>query len=173
MGKKIVVPCLDVIMIAVFLRNIWWQNIPVSPKVRFCSCKDPRHLATWTRILSRKGFKVNKNTKIMKFTQIILNWKTTWQSSSSHALSDREIVTRKRKAPMDKLPVQPIKVRRRRSQILTLNSTRKLEETISIEDTPKKLSFTVYFSGKRRSLLHPNTAQRFFFIIYNLILGKR
>ena len=64
---------------------------------------------------------------------------------------------------MDKLPVQPIKVRRRRSQILTLNSTRKLEETISIEDTPKKLSFTVYFSGKRRSLLHPNTAQRFFY----------
>ena len=35
-----------------------------------------------------------------------------------------------------------------------------------------KESFTVYFSGKRRSLLHPNTAQLSFFPI-NLFLGKR
>ena len=34
-------------------------------------------------------------------------------------------------------------------------------------------NFNVYFSGKRRSLLHPNTAQRSFFpIIYNLFLRK-
>ena len=32
--------------------------------------------------------------------------------------------------------------------------------------------FTVYFSGKRRSLLHPNTVQRSFFSHYNLFLGK-
>ena len=31
---------------------------------------------------------------------------------------------------------------------------------------------TVYFSGKRRSLLHPNKAQRSFFPFYNLILTK-
>ena len=35
----------------------------------------------------------------------------------------------------------------------------------------KKENFTVYFSGKRRSLLHPNTAQRTFFSHYNLLLG--
>ena len=35
-----------------------------------------------------------------------------------------------------------------------------------------KDNFTVYFSGKRRSLLHPNTAQRPFFSHYNLLLGK-
>ena len=33
-------------------------------------------------------------------------------------------------------------------------------------------AFTVYFSGKRRSLLHPNKAQRSFFPFYNLILRK-
>ena len=33
-------------------------------------------------------------------------------------------------------------------------------------------AFTVYFSGKRRSLLHPNKAQRSFFPFYNLILKK-
>ena len=33
-------------------------------------------------------------------------------------------------------------------------------------------NFNVYFSGKRRSLLHPNTAQRSFFSYYNLFLGK-
>ena len=33
-------------------------------------------------------------------------------------------------------------------------------------------NFTVYFSGKRQSLLHPNTARRSF-SHYNLFLGKR
>ena len=36
----------------------------------------------------------------------------------------------------------------------------------------QKENFTVYFSEKRRSLLHPNTAQRSFFSHYNLFLGK-
>ena len=36
----------------------------------------------------------------------------------------------------------------------------------------QKENFTVYFSGKRRSLLHPNTAQQSFFSHYNLFLGK-
>ena len=36
----------------------------------------------------------------------------------------------------------------------------------------QKENFTVYFSEKRRSLLHPNTAQRSFFFHYNLFLGK-
>ena len=34
------------------------------------------------------------------------------------------------------------------------------------------LAFTVDFWGKRRSLLHPNKAQRSFFPFYNLILRK-
>ena len=37
----------------------------------------------------------------------------------------------------------------------------------------QKENFNVDFSGKRRSLLHPNTAQRYFFSHYNLFLGKR
>ena len=36
----------------------------------------------------------------------------------------------------------------------------------------QKENFNVYFSGKRRSLLHLNTAQRSFFPHYNLFLGK-
>ena len=36
----------------------------------------------------------------------------------------------------------------------------------------QKGNFNVYFSGKRRSLLHPKTAQRSFFFHYNLFLGK-
>ena len=36
----------------------------------------------------------------------------------------------------------------------------------------QKENFNVHFSGKRRSLLHPNTAQRSFFPHYNLFLGK-
>ena len=37
----------------------------------------------------------------------------------------------------------------------------------------QKENFTIYFSGKRRSLLHPNTAQlTIFFPHYNLFLGK-
>ena len=36
----------------------------------------------------------------------------------------------------------------------------------------QKENFTVYFCGKRRSLLHPNTAQRSIFSSYNLSLGK-
>ena len=36
----------------------------------------------------------------------------------------------------------------------------------------QKENFTVYFSGNRRSLLHPNTAQRSFFSHYKLFLGK-
>ena len=36
----------------------------------------------------------------------------------------------------------------------------------------EKENFTVYFSGKRRTLLHPNTAQRSFFSITILFLGK-
>ena len=37
----------------------------------------------------------------------------------------------------------------------------------------QKENFIVYFSGKRRSLLHPNTDKRSFFSHYILFLGKR
>ena len=36
----------------------------------------------------------------------------------------------------------------------------------------QKENFDVYFWGKRRPLLHPNTVQRRFFSHYNLFLGK-
>ena len=44
MGKNIVVPCLDVIMIAVSPRNLWSKTLTVSSEERFCSCKDSRHM---------------------------------------------------------------------------------------------------------------------------------
>ena len=37
----------------------------------------------------------------------------------------------------------------------------------------QKENFTVYFSGIRRSLLHPNTAERSFFSHYNLFLKEK
>ena len=36
----------------------------------------------------------------------------------------------------------------------------------------EKENFTVYFLGKRQSLLHPNMAQQSFFSDYNLFLGE-
>ena len=84
----------------------------VSPKVRFCSCKDPRHLATWTRLqVSRKRFKVHKNN--FKFGKPVDSHPYPTLFLKGY---DREILTRERKAPMDRLPVQPIKSKKKKSE---------------------------------------------------------
>ena len=77
-----------------------------KPEVHFWPWKDPRHLGTWTRLLKLKGCKVNENTEVcsnhFKFGRPV--------DSHPHPTLflkgyDQEIVTRKRKAPMERLPV--------------------------------------------------------------------
>ena len=166
MGKKIVVPCLDVIMITVLSRNIWWKSIPVSSEVRFCSCKEPRPLATWTRLLSRKGFKVNKNAKVCSN-----HFKFCGRPVDSHPHPTfflkgyyREIVTRKRKAPIDRLPVQPIRTEKKKSDTDSIQREKKRN---NIVDTPKKLlwSFTVVFIGKKAIIITSKLGTTIFFPI--------
>ena len=166
MGKKIVVPCLDVIMITVLSRNIWWKSIPVSSEVRFCSCKEPRPLATWTRLLSRKGFKVNKNAKVCSN-----HFKFCGRPVDSHPHPTfslkgyyREIVTRKRKAPIDRLPVQPIRTEKKKSDTDSIQREKKRN---NIVDTPKKLlwSFTVVFIGKKAIIITSKLGRTIFFPI--------
>ena len=171
MGKKIVVPCLGVIMIAVFLENIWWKIVPVSSRseVHFCSCKDPRHLATWTRLLSREGFKVTKNTKVC------LNHFKFGRSVGSHPLPtlsltgyDRERV----KTPIDRLPVQPIRTEKKKSDTDSIQREKKRN---NIVDTPKKLlwSFGCSIYREKGDHYYIQTRHNDIFSHYNLILAKR
>ena len=88
-----------------------------KPEVRFWSCKDPRQFSTWTRLLSRKRFEVNKNTKVCS------NHFQFGKPVDSHPHPtlflkgyDRETeITRKRKAPMERLAVQPTRRKNKRS----------------------------------------------------------
>ena len=88
-----------------------------KPHVRFWSCKDPRQFSTWNRLLSRKRFQVNKNTKVSS------NHFQLGKPVDSHPHRrlflkgyDRETeVTRKRKAPMERLAVQPTGRKKKRS----------------------------------------------------------
>ena len=128
-------------MVAVFSRNIWWKTTPLSSGC-LCSCKDPRDLTTWMRLLRRKRFKVNNNTT--EFAQIILNM----EDQLTVILITRSFW----RAKIGKC------------QILILNSERKKKQLIlwTLRRNWYGLSL-YYFSGKRRPLLHPNTAQRSFF----------
>ena len=91
-----------------------------KPEVRFWSCKDPRQFSTWTRLLSRKRFKVNKNTKVCS------NHFQFGKPVDSHPHPtlflreyDRETeITRKRKAPMERLAVQKTGRKKKRSAII-------------------------------------------------------
>ena len=89
---------------------------------------------------------------------------------------NREIVTRKRKAPVDRLPVPSIRIKKKKS--CTDSKQREKKETMNIVHTTKKptgYGFSLYYlSGKRRSLLHPIlTRHNDLFSYYNLILVKR
>ena len=139
----------------VFSRNIWWKTIPVSSEVRFCSCKDPRHLATWTRLLSRKGFKVNKNAKVcsnhFKFDGRPVDsqrYPTLFQKGCNREI----VITRKRKAPIGRLPVKPIRSEKKKSDTDSIQREIKRNNTV---DTPKRLlwSFTVLFIGKKAIII--------------------
>ena len=166
MGKKIALPCLDVIMITVFPRNIWWKSIPVSSEVRFCSCKEPRPLATWTRLLSRKGFKVNKNAKVCSN-----HFKFGGRPVDSHPHPtlfqkgyNREIVRRKRKAPIYRFPVQSIRNEKKKSDNDSIQREKKRNNFV---DTPKRLlwSFTVLFIGKKAIIITSKHGTTIFFPI--------
>ena len=108
-----------------------------KPEVRFWSCKDPGQFSTWTRLLSRKRFKVNKNTKVcsnhFQFRKAV--------DSHPHPTLflkgyDRETeITRKRKAPMERLAVQPTGRKKKRSH----NYKQQVEtETSHILETPER-----------------------------------
>ena len=108
-----------------------------KPEVRFWSCKDPRQFSTWTRLLSRKRFKVNKNTKVCS------NHFQFGKPVDSHPHPtlflkgyDRETeITRKRKAPMERLAVQPTGRKKKRSD----NYKQRVEtETSHILETPER-----------------------------------
>ena len=75
----------------------------------FLVLQGPKALATLARLLKRKGFKVRKNT-----SKVCSNYFKYERPVDNHPHStlflkgyDREIVTRKRKAPMERLLVQP------------------------------------------------------------------
>ena len=108
-----------------------------KPEVRFWSCKDPGQFSTWTRLLSRKRFKVNKNTKVCS------NHFQFGKAVDSHPHPtlflkgyDRETeITRKRKAPMERLAVQPTGRKKKRSD----NYKQQAEtETSHILETPER-----------------------------------
>ena len=108
-----------------------------KPEVRFWSCKDPRQFSTWTKLLSRKRFEVNKNTKVCS------NHFQFGKPVDSHLHPtlflreyDRETeITRKRKAPMERLAVQPTRRKKKRSD----NYKQQAEtETSHILETPER-----------------------------------
>ena len=157
-----------------FVEKYMVKEHSVSSEVRFCSCKDPRPLATWTRLLSRKGFKVNKNAKVCSN-----HFKFGGRPVDSHPHPtfflkgyNREIVTRKRKAPIDRLPVQPIRSKKKKWETDSIQREKKRN---NIVDTPKKLlwSFTVvYIYREKGDHYYIQTRHNDLFSHYNLILGK-
>ena len=171
MGKKIVVPCLDVIMITVFPGNIWWKTIPVSSEVRFCWTQ-----GTW--LLGRDYWAWRKQNAEVCSNHFKLGKPVDSHPHPTFFLEgySREIVTGKRKAPVDRLPVPSIRIRKKKS--CTDSKQREKKETMNIVHTTKKpagYGFSLYYlSGKRRSLLHPIlTRHNDLFSHYNLILVKR
>ena len=77
---------------------------------------------------------------------------------------NREIVTRKRKAPIDRFPVQPIRSKRKKSDTASVQREKKRN---NIVDTPKKLlwSFTVVFIGKKAIIITSKHGTTIFFPI--------
>ena len=80
---------------------------------------------------------------------------------------DREIVTRKRKAPTNRLPLQQIRGKKKKKSEDTDSKQRekKIEEKINIVDTPKKLvrSFTELFLGKKATIITSKHGTTIFF----------
>ena len=97
----------------IFSREIYgerqYQFLRRKTRNTFLVLQGPKELATWARLLKRKGFKVSKNT-----SEVCSNYFKYERPVDNHLHStlflkgyDREIVTRKRKAPMERLLVQP------------------------------------------------------------------
>ena len=109
--------------------------------------KDPRKLSTFTRLLNRKRFKVNKNIKLCS------NHFQFGKPFDSHPHPtlflkgyDRETkVTRKRKAPSEALAVQPTGRKKKRSD----NYKQRVEtETSHILETPEESKIVRVRLGK-------------------------
>ena len=81
-----------------------------KPQVRFWSCKDPRQFSTWIRLLSRKRVKVNKNTKVssnnFQFGKPVDSHPHPTYTLFLKGYDRGTEITRKRKAPMERLAVQ-------------------------------------------------------------------
>ena len=97
----------------IFSREIYgerqYQFLRRKTRNTFLVLQGPKALATWARLLKRKGFKVSKNT-----SEVCSNYFKYERPVDNHPHStlflkgyDREIVTRKRKVPMERLLVQP------------------------------------------------------------------
>ena len=118
-----------------------------KPQGRFWSGKDPRQFSTWIRLLSRKRVKVNKNAKVCS------NHFQFGKPVDSHPHPtlflkgyDRETeITRKRKAPMERLEVQPTGRKNKRSD----NYKQRVEaETSHILETPEREQNSTSESGE-------------------------
>ena len=105
----------------IFSREIYgerqYQFLRRKTRNMFLVLQGPKALATWARLLKRQGFKVSKNT-----TEVCSNYFKYERPVDSHPHStlflkgyDREIVTRKRKAAMERLLVQPTKSKEKKS----------------------------------------------------------
>ena len=132
----------------------------------FLLLQGTKALATWTRILSRKGFKVNKNAKVCSNHFKFCGRPVDSYPHPTFFLKGyyREIVTRKRKAPIDRLPVQPIRTEKKKSDTDSIQREKKRN---NIVDTPKKLlwSFTVVFIGKKAIIITSKLGTTIFFPI--------
>ena len=122
-----------------------------------------RPVSEQTRLLSRKEFKVNKNAKVCSN-----HFKFGGRPVDSHPHPtlfqkgyNRGIVTRKRKAPIDRLPVQQIRSEKK-SDTDSIQREKKRNNTV---DTPKKLlwSFTVVFIGKKAIIITSKHGTTIFF----------
>ena len=123
-----------------------------------------RPVSEQTRLLSRKEFKVNKNAKVCSN-----HFKFGGRPVDSHPHPtlfqkgyNRGIVTRMRKAPIDRLPVQQIRSEKKKSDTDSIQREKKRN---NIVDTPKKLlwSFTVVFIGKKAIIITSKHGTTIFF----------
>ena len=161
----------------IFSREIYgerqYQFLRRKTRNTFLVLQGPKALATWARLLKRKGFKVRKNT-----SEVCSNYFKYERPVDNHPHStlflkgyDREIVTRKRKAPMERLLVQPTTSNEKKSD--TDSKQRVNIELILILWTFGRhvlvWSFTVYFSGKGDHY-YSQTRHNDLFSHYNLIL---
>ena len=90
---------------------------------------------------------------MLKFAQIILN-----------LAEDQLTVILIPRSPIDRLPVQPIRSEKKKSDTVSIQREKKRNNTV---DTPKKLlwSFTVVFIGKKAIIITSKHGTTIFFLL--------